>query len=336
MRTDQLSFEERPMFERIVTGLIGIGAIIGVVAIPLEAMRSIGAPAMLSVVTAAALLGASSLRGRDDTLTLGLRVFGVFAAALIGYCFDSLTAMVVAMGAVAGLALAGTQHTSGSRQMMGILWGVLGSLWALWAVPALGRTVPGLPIPMRSVAAGVMSGIFLGAGLVLIHVRAHADAVTARLKKVGGESGARLQRTWDRCHQSLRAAPASARREVLTLLEINACEAERLAGQLVIIDARLLAADRKDAELQVGLLKNDVAQATDALTRSRLSSAVASLSDSLEALDAMERKRERLGAELKLKLAILERAALALETAQGEPAELKTLVLRLSQPAVLA
>ena len=86
----------------------------------------------------------------------------------------------------------------------------------------------------------------------------------------------------------------------------------------------------------MALLKNDVAQSTDAMARARLSSAVASLSDSLEALDAMERKRERLGAELKLKLATLERAALALETAQGEPAELRTLVLRLSQPAAAA
>jgi hypothetical protein len=336
MRTDQLTFEEQPVFERVVTGLLGVGAIVGVLAIPFWGKADVGGATTIAVVTAVALVAASTLRGKDDTLPFWLRVFGVFAATMVGFCCESLAAWVVAMGATLGFAMAGTRAAAGSRQLLGIAAGVGGALWALWAVPALIRLAPGMPVPLRLVAEGVLSGVFVGGALGLLHVRVHADAIGARLKKVSGETGSRLQRVWDRCHQSLRSVPASSRREVLTLLEVNAREAERLVGQLANIDARLVAADRKDAEAQVALLKSDVAQSTDAMTRERLSSAVASLSDSLEALDAMERKRERMGAELKLKLATLERAALALETAQGEPAELKTVVLRLTQSAATA
>ncbi len=98
------------------------------------------------------------------------------------------------------------------------------------------------------------------------------------------------------------------------------------------LDGRLRAADPSDAKAQFTQLKADLAAATDSTTRERLQSAANALSDSLEQLQTLERKRERFSAELKLKLATLERAALALETAQGAPDELKTLVLRLSAP----
>lgn len=333
MRTDQLSFEGQDVFERVVTGLIGIGAATGVLLVPFTEGFSFSGPALtVAMVGGFALLFASQLRGSDSPVPLGLRVLGVFAAAMVGVCLQSVTAMVLAMAGFAGVVLGAEAGGSGRRHLLGMLAGAVGATWALWAIPALERLVPGLPMPVRSVLTGALSGLFLGGGLLLLHVRVHADAVAARLRKVTGETGVRLQRTWDRCHRSLLPAAPSTRREVLALLEVNAREAERLASQLTAIDARLVAADRKDAESQVASLRADVAQATDAMTRERLQSAVASISDSLEALDAMERKRERMGAELKLKLATLERAALALESAQGEPAEIKTLMLRLSAP----
>ena len=335
MRTDRLSFEEQPRFERVITGLVGTGAVIGMSLIPFHDLWPVGHPLSLAVITACALLGAKSLRGSQAGVSAGMRTVAVFAAGAIGLCLESVSAMVVAMGAVAGLALVG-EGASNRRQAIGLVAGIAGPLWAMWAVPAVLRLVPDLPQPARSVAGGVLSAVFFGAGLALIHVHLHADAVSARLKKVGGETGVRLQRLWERCYASLLRAPGEARREVLGLLETNAREAERLAGLLVTLDARLLAADRTDAESQVAQLKSEAVATTDAITRARLSSAAVSLSDSLEALDALERKRERLGAELKLKLATLERAALALETAQGEPAELKTLVLRLTQSAAAA
>ena len=331
MRTDQLSLDEQPAFERLAAGLILIGAAVGVLAIPFAGVTGVSSPAVVAVVIAIAVLGASSLRGNEQTLGRGTRVLAVCAAALIGGCFDSVTAMAVAMGAAGGLAIAGT--ADGARPQVGVAAGVLGTLWALWAVPAVSRLFPQLPLPLRSVGEGVLTGIFFGAGLLLLHLRVHADAVSARLERVGGETGVRLERLWGRCGRALRLAPSAARREVLGLLEGQVREAERLAGHLLTTSARLVAADRHEAQAQVQTLRDEVSRTTDGVTRARLAGAVASLSDSLEALDQMERKRERLDAELKLKLATLERAALALETAQGEPAELKTLVLRLSQPA---
>jgi len=328
MRTERFSFEGRPTFERIAMGMLIVGAVTGALLIPVGAFSLIRLPVTISLVCAAALLGATNLRNDDDTLPLGLRAFAVFSAAVIGYCCQSATVLMVGLGAVMGLALVG--FGSNARRAVGVAAGVLGTFWASAVIPQVVKLAKGVP---PELVEGTLSGLILGLAMVANHVRVHPDATSARLWSVGGDVGARLQKTWTRCRESLNGAEPKARREVLALLEQSSREAEKLAGQLHTLDTRLISADRKDAEVQLGLLKVDAEAATDATVRAQLGSAAASLSDSLEALDAMQRKRERLGAELRLKLATLERAALALEAAQGEPAELRSLVLRLSQPS---
>ena len=44
MRTDRLSFEEQPRFERVITGLVGTGAVIGMSLIPFHDLWPVGHP----------------------------------------------------------------------------------------------------------------------------------------------------------------------------------------------------------------------------------------------------------------------------------------------------
>ena len=220
-----------------------------------------------------------------------------------------------------------------ARKAAGAAGGAVGAAWALALLPRLDAVMLGLPFAAGGVVEGLAAGVFFATGLLALHVRVHPDGLTAQLEEVAGETGAHLRRVWGRCHAALAPAPVGERREVLRLLEAGVREAQRLTATLNTLDARLLAADRKDAEAQIAALRADAAGATDATARHQLLNAAGSLSDSLEALDALERKRERLGADLRLKLATLDRAAMALEGAQGEPGELRTLALRLAQPA---
>ena len=335
MRTERLSFEGRPLFERIATGLLCLGASTGVLLLPL----GIGGaparwPAPLCLVLAAALLAAKTLRGRDDTLPVAWRVGLVGSSAVLAVSFHSAAVLALSLGAFTGLAMAGDRTASGARRAVGLAAGALASAWALLTMPALMRALPDVGEPLQGILVGAAAALLFGVGLLLLHVRVHVDAVAARLARVEGELGGRLQQVWSRCHRALREAPTGQRRQVLRLISADAAEAGRLAGVLATLEVRLQAAARTDAQSQRALILCDAAATSDATTRARLTSAAASLSDTLEALDSLGRRRERLGADVRLKLATLERAAMALETAQGEPAELQSLVLRLSQPAL--
>ena len=48
MRTDRLTFEEQPTFERVVVGLTGVGAAAGFLQLPLETIGRHGWPMTVS------------------------------------------------------------------------------------------------------------------------------------------------------------------------------------------------------------------------------------------------------------------------------------------------
>ena len=331
--SSRLGIEERPLFEKVLLRVSAIGAIAGVFSLPFTRLMLLTDWAMVfgGVVTVV-LLGASSLRGRDDTLPLQTRALCVVLAGVIGLCFGSVPAALIALGALTGLAMAGPRTAPPRQHLVGAIGGALGVGWGLWIVPEMLRVFQAFPIPALAIGASAISAMLFGLGLVAPQLRLDIDALSARLRTLGSESGQRLRRTWDRCHQALRRAPAQARAEVIRLLDTMVREAELMLTRIDNLDARLGAANPADAQAQLAELKAEVATTSDTLTRKRLQSAAGSLSDSLEHLQTLERKRERFGAELKLRLVTLERAALALEAAQGEPEELKALVLRLRAP----
>ncbi len=330
--SSRISIEDRAQFEAVTGRVVGLGTGFAVLWAPFRQDPASTWLPVLATLAVGTLLAASSLRGRDDTLPLVTRVlFGVVAAA-IGLCLDSLGAAVVAVGALTGLAMAGPPGTASTRQLAGAAGGALGAGWALAIIPAVLPQLHGLPRTAAGLVSAVAAAVLFALGLLAPHLRLHADALSAKLEALQSEAGKRLHRTWVRCHQALRRAPASDRSQLLRLLDGMVREAERMLASAQTLGERLTTANPTDAQAQLAELKADVAAATDPLTRDRLQSAASSLSDSLEHLQTLERKRERFAAELKLKLATLERAALALEAAQGEPSELRTLALRLTAP----
>lgn len=320
MRTDRLTFDDRATFERTAFALTGLGLVGGGVGAALG--RSwLDAPLMVCGLAAVALAAASTLRGKDDGLGFAPRLGLLVAAALVGQAFGHLTAMAVALGACAGLALAGP------RRLLGLVAGTAGAAWVLAVMPQLDAVWGRWPLGARGLAVGMAVGILFAVPLLAAHVRVHADALSARL------SDERLAKLWARIHAALAAAPSADRRALLGLLSSGVRRADERAGALRALDARLTVVGRKDAEDQLAQLKTDIADATDPTARARLEGAASSLADSLEALDGLQRKRERLEAELRLNVATLERAALSLETAQGEAGELRAVALRLQHEA---
>lgn len=322
----RISIDDRLFFERIVTRLVVIGAVAGTFFVPL-AHELATWPLVLGSVVSVALFGAGPLRGRDDTLELRTRVLGFLVAGFAGFWFSAVPVAVLAVGGLAGLSLAPTE-----RRLFGAVGGLVGVGWALWLMPELDRLFAGAHPGVRMVGATVAGSAVFALGLLVSHLRLHVDALSARLERRGSESGRWLNRTWVRCHRALEQAPARLRGELIHLLDSGVREAERMLSTLETLERRLSAANPADATAQLTQLKVDIAESKDSTTRERLQGAAASLSDGLEHFQTLERRRERFAAELKLKLATLERAALGLETAQGEPEELRSVVLRLTAP----
>lgn len=324
MPTDRLTLEQRPAFERTALVLMGMGLLAGATA-SLYGPRFLNAPSLLTGVALVALLAPRALRGDDDVLPTPVRMLFLGLAAAMGVGFNSLAALALALGGFAGLSLAGTAAASARRRLTGAAAGAAGIAWGLAVLPSV--LAQPLPAPGRAVVAGVAAGLFAGMGMLGLHVKVHADALMARLQDE------RLKKAWGRCHAALRGAPPAEKQDLLRLLRPGVEKAGRLTEDLQRLDARLAVVDRKDAEAQVAALKADAAAAGDATARQQLQHAAASLGDSLEALDALERKRERLDADLRLELATLERAALSLESAQGA-VELRALAIRLTAPSM--
>ncbi len=322
MRTDRLALVERAVFERMALAFAGIGAAAGTAAVA-AGTKWVTAPLLTCGIATVGLLAASTLRGRDDTLAFPARLLLLGAALVVGFATEGTVGVVLALGAFTGLAMAGP--APGWKRAVGFGAGAAGTAWALAVLPRLEAMWGGWPVVARAIALGTAAGVLFGVPLLALHVRVHPDALAARL------TDERLQRLWARVHAALAGAPRAVRGELLAVLGRTVGSAAQRSETLAVLDARLRAADRKDAEAQLAQLKADADAATDATARQRLTSAAASLGDSLEALDTLDRKRERLEAEVRLSLAVLERSAMAIETAQGAPDELRAVALRLQQ-----
>jgi hypothetical protein len=326
----RLSLSNRVGFEAAALRVTLLGAFAGVLSAPLAHDFGALSPAILGGVVGVTTLFAGLLRGAAAVQSKGVRVLGALMAATCGFCLVSIPAAVVLGAAAAGFVHAGPAGTPTGRQLAGAGGAAAGAGWALWLMPQLLKLLHGLPQVPIAIGLSAAAAMLFALGLVAPHVQLDADEISARLRALAGDSGERLRKTWARCTANLVRAPSGARAELRPMLARLVTEAEQMLRSASNLDTRLKAANPADAEAQLQQLKLELGAATDSLTRERLQSAATSLSDSLEHLQTLTRKRERFGAELKLKLATLERAALSLETAQGEPEELHTLALRLT------
>ncbi len=178
----RLGFEDRPHFERVVTRIAGIGALVGLLWTPLRGEPKLEWPAVLGTTLAAVLLGARPILGRDDCPPFFYRLLSLAGATVLGLWLSSLPAGVIAIGAAAGLAMAGPAQAPNERRLAGAIGGALSVAWALWIIPGLLRMFSTLPASALTVGASVAGAGALWAG-------ADFPAPTAARRRALGEVG---------------------------------------------------------------------------------------------------------------------------------------------------
>ncbi|ATB34891.1 hypothetical protein CYFUS_000298 [Cystobacter fuscus] len=323
-----VQLQEREDFEkRTLLALAGAAALSPVLALTTHLY--------LPVNTAwLALLGAgiASTRGGWKTrlamgvgLMVGLTVIWQVRApaALTQFCMGLLAAGAVDLWRVA-------------RRPYGVLAGMVGA----GALVPLGMYVKAVldarlfsPRPgMVSALVGLtVVALFWGVGRLASYVRVHGNKIEARGAalegQLTGEAQGLVMRTvklHKECRREVgRMEAGPGRKELTGVLDKLATGVFTLAEEYAELLARLQGARAADVSTQVQELRAKAAAATDAVARRQLELAASSLGEELNHLDVLDRKRERLLAQLHAQVALVERARVSLVGARGGDAAAK-------------
>ena len=184
---------------------------------------------------------------------------------------------------------------------------------------------------LGSVVGLTTVALFWGVGTLGAHVVVHADEVEARgvelETRLTGETQGLVSRAlalYRQCREAARKlAPGAGRTELLGVLEKMTREALTQAQAHAELETQLQAVVHQDVDTQVKELRARAAATSDSVARRQLELAASSLGEELNRLDTLERKRERLLAQLHAQVALLERARVSLVGIQGGDASAK-------------
>ncbi len=184
---------------------------------------------------------------------------------------------------------------------------------------------------LGSVVGLTTVALFWGVGTLGSHVVVHGDEVEARgvelETRLTGETHGLVSRAlalYRQCREAARKlAPGAGRTELLGVLEKMMREALTQAQAHADLETQLQAVVHQDVDAQVKELRARAAAASDPVARKQLELAASSLGEELNRLDMLERKRERLLAQLHAQVALLERARVSLVGMQGGDAAAK-------------
>lgn len=319
-----IQLQEREDFEVRTLRALGGGALAG---LAMVAARRLGVhlePAYFGVL-GAALAGARVDWKRRLGLLVGLPL--LLCVPLVLNLPSTLEK--VCIGALAAAAVAGL-GTAWRPRPLQVLAGALGA-GALLPLGLYVKTVmdarlfDGRLEPLGALVGLTTVALFWSVGLLATHVRVHASAVEARgtslETQLAGEAQGLVTRArvlYQQCQketQRLTAGPG--RSELQGVLEKMAREVFSLAETHAGLEAQLHAVQQGNVDAQVQELRAKAAATTDAVARRQLELAASSLGEELNHLDLLERKRERLMAQLHAQVALLERARVSLVGVRG-------------------
>ena len=179
--------------------------------------------------------------------------------------------------------------------------------------------------PLSSAPGLAAVALFWSVGRLAAHVEVYTSAVEARgmplAARLTGESRELVSRTctlFQECRAETARLPSGAgRRELESVLTSLALGVFQHAEAHERLEAQLRGARQRDVDAQVLALRAKAAATTDAVARRQLELAASSLGEELNQLDLLERKRERLLAQLHAQVAMLERTRVSLVAVRG-------------------
>ncbi|WP_338872196.1 hypothetical protein [Myxococcus stipitatus] len=328
-----MQFLHREEFESRTVRAMGGGACMGIFATlalrlwePFQHVVHLALEPGYFAVVAAALAAAKPAKGYGLGLRAALTVLPVFP---FFFAAPSPLPQSVA-GCIAAALVAWLGH---GREGAGSSTAVASSAAAAGVLTPLGLYVQQVMDANFLGGTGLLSlvlgyacvGLFWSIGTLPSHLVLHTDAVEARgntlkdsLKGEAQELAARAVGLYQQCKAAVLRMPLSpGRQELLEVLEKMASESFSLAETHAALTAQLDSVVAHDVDAQVKELRARAAAIQDSVARRQLELAASSLGEELNHLDALNRKRERLLAQLHAQVALLERARVSFIGAQG-------------------
>ena len=179
---------------------------------------------------------------------------------------------------------------------------------------------------MVGLGLGVMVvALFWSVGRLAAHVTVHGSRVGSRGEALAARLQGEVQGLVSRavllhaeCRREVDALPSGpGRTQLQGVLDTLATGVFTLAEEYAELEARLRGARAEEVGTQVKELRAKAAAMTDAVARRQLELAASSLGEELNHLDVLDRKRERLLAQLHAQVALVERARVSLVGVRG-------------------
>jgi len=295
-----IRFADHPSFQRAAAGMAGGALLLGAALHPVTHL----APLAGGILGIAA--GAAIAHGRA-----GWRMAAVGAALVPLFAVSPRWPMLAAVAAVVSLAL-GVGGPRGGRGLIGVLWGAVVTLVAMWCALRIGharQTIDWPPLVTTMTCAAAL-GLVGALAMLPRHVHVALDLVHGALKRLPANLDAevrdlcaRAAAIWttaqDRLHDD--AGKVLVRDGVLKTLEVAARSAEvEVTGP-------------SEAELaqRATDLEQRIAVATDGEVKAQYQSARAAIGDQQRYREHIRQGRERLVARMHNHVAALEKFELA-------------------------
>lgn len=324
-----LQLKSREQFESRTLRALGGGALAGALGLVVGSDPGGVGPGSLALWGAAVL---ASLHREWSPRSWGLWAVGLVVAIGLPSVLGLYgVPQAAAMGGLAA-ALVGWLGLPWKPRPAQVVAGAVGSavLWplGLYVDQVLqARLFTGQWSALGAVAGGAVAGLFWSMGTLLSHVQVHGDAVQAqgtalqaRLAGEGQELVAQALRLYQQCREAARALGAG-QAELMGALEKMAREAFALAESHAGLEGQLASVERGEVDGKVKALRERAATTEDAVARKQLELAASSLGEELNRLDTLQKRKERLVAQLHAQVALLERARVSLVGAQSAEAK---------------
>lgn len=315
----RVGFDEPAVVERMLVRGALAGALAGALGALAGAALRPHSAGPLSVTFAAALLLLVL-----PAQTLGLRLGLAAAAALLPVILPWTPATLPYFFTVAlGLALAFEQST-GWRRAAALIGPSLGGAWCLLLERWLSARHLGSAAALSWVAL-IGVGLFVSIGAVLARVTFSADAVEPTLSELP-----RVRLTWLRLRAALERLPqGQPRTELAALVREGAARCVRARASRDELASALDESVEEEAREAVIALKARLLTTTDPELNAHLSQLLRVHSDTLEQVDGLRRRVERLEARAAAEAGWLETAAFSVELAPRNDQGVRDLASRL-------
>ena len=316
----RVGFEDPPAVERLLVRGAIAGALAGAVGVLVSGAMRTPQPGPLAVSFAAALLllvlprQTFSLLFALTGVAVLLPVFVPWTPATLPYLFT----------VPLGLALA-LEPLSAPRRLVALIGPSLGGAWCLQLVQWFSSRHLGGAAALSWVAL-LSAGLFLSAGAALAWVTFAADAVEPQLA-----AQPKVRIAWLRLRAALRRLPkGEARAQLEGLARQGAGRCVKARAEREEVASSLDETHEAESRDAVRALEERLGQTADAELKSHLGQLLRVHQDTLEQVDGLRRKVERLDARAAAEAGWLETAAFSVELAPRGEAGLRDLASRLS------